>query len=176
MIERYIRNSIIRCKKGDITLQSTEAIVNAANNKLTPGGGVSGAIHNAAGPKLWEECKKLNGCLTGEAKITKGYNLKAKFVIHTVGPIYTGSKSDKIKLANCYKNSIKLALENKIKSLSFPAISTGIYGYPIKEASRIAIESIKNQLNKVDNKMIVQLVLYDEITLKIFKQTYKEII
>lgn len=127
--------------KGDITQQKVEAIVNADNKTLLGGGGVDGAIHYAAGPKLLEECKKLNGCNTGEAKITKGYNLPAKFVIHTVGPIY--GKEKKL-LSSCYKNCLILAKKHKIKTIAFPAISTGVYDYPKKEAAEIAIATIKN--------------------------------
>ncbi|GAH25274.1 unnamed protein product [marine sediment metagenome] len=127
-----IGNSILELIAGDITVQDTEAIVNAANKQLSPGGGVSGAIHRAAGPELWEECKTLEGCQTGEAKLSRGYNLKAKYVIHTVGPVYSSSKSDPEDLRDCYKNSLLLASRNKIKSVSFPSISTGIFSYPVK--------------------------------------------
>lgn len=127
---------------GDITRLDVDAIVNAANKTLLGGGGVDGAIHRAAGPLLLEECKKLNGCQTSEAKITKGYNLIARHVIHTVGPVYSGKKSDAVNLANCYLNSLNLARENKIHSIAFPAISTGVYGYPKKDAAKIAIDTI----------------------------------
>jgi len=147
---------------GDITRQDTDAIVNAANSRLTPGGGVSGAIHSAAGAGLWEECKKLGGCKTGEAKITKGYNLPAKYVIHTVGPIY--SRADREKnaesLKKCYENSLRLAVEHGIKSISFPAISTGIYGYPMDEAAEIAVKVIADFLRRHDGIELVRMVLY----------------
>ncbi|MEA3458598.1 MAG: macro domain-containing protein, partial [Candidatus Thermoplasmatota archaeon] len=119
MKEKKIGNSIIKLVKGDVTKQKTDAIMNAANTRLAPGGGVAGAIHRAAGPNLWEECKTLNGCNTGEAKITKGYNLKAKFVIHTVGPVYSGSKHDETQLASCYQNSLTLAVNHHLNSISF---------------------------------------------------------
>jgi O-acetyl-ADP-ribose deacetylase (regulator of RNase III) len=170
MKEKRIERAKIKLIKGDITHQSTDAIVNAANTRLAPGGGVAGAIHRAAGPKLWEECKTLNGCNTGEAKITKGYNLPAPFVIHTVGPVYSGSKDDEAQLISCYKNSLDLARKHDLKSISFPAISAGAFGYPLKQAARVAMTTTASWLKENRSPLFVQFVLYDTHSLRVFKQ------
>ncbi|MEG1008804.1 MAG: O-acetyl-ADP-ribose deacetylase [Clostridia bacterium] len=149
--------------KADITKLEVDAIVNAGNISLLGGGGVDGAIHRAAGFELYNECKTLGGCKFGEAKITKGYNLPCKWVIHTVGPIYNNGNSNEAEiLKNCYNNSLKLATKNNIKTIAFPCISTGIYGYPFIEACKIAINTINDFLS--DNKIIekVVLVCFDE--------------
>ncbi len=139
----------IEVMKTDITGLEVDAIVNAANTSLLGGGGVDGAIHRAAGPQLLAECRTLNGCKTGEAKITKGYNLKAKYVIHTVGPIWNKGKSkEEIKLRNCYRNSLALAAEYNLKSIAFPAISTGVYKFPYELATKIAVEEVKEYLKE----------------------------
>ena len=169
-----IGNAILEIAKGDITKEKVDAIVNAANPRLTPGGGVSGAIHRAAGKQLWEECKKLGGCKTGEAKITGGYNLPAKYVIHTVGPVYSGREEDEKLLAACYKNSLKLAMQHGIKSIAFPAISTGIYGYPMEEAARVAIKAIADFLKESDGLDLVKLVLYSQEAYEIHKKVLEE--
>jgi len=171
-----IGNSILELVAGDITTQDTEAVVNAANKRLSPGGGVSGAIHRAAGPELWEECKTLGDCRTGEAKLSRGYNLKAKYVIHTVGPVYSGSKSDPEDLRDCYKNSLLLASRNKIKSVSFPSISTGIFGYPVNEASRVALKTITNFLEEHPEIELVRMVLFTEGDYGIYKSSLDKIL
>jgi O-acetyl-ADP-ribose deacetylase (regulator of RNase III) len=137
----------IEIVEGDITLLRVDAIVNAANSSLLGGGGVDGAIHRAAGPELYEECRKLNGCMTGEAKITKAYKLPAKWIIHTVGPIWKdGMRSEEEKLAKCYRSCLALARQNSIRSLAFPSVSTGAYGFPMDRAARIALQETKQFL------------------------------
>ena len=132
----------IELSRGDITKLDVDAIVNAANTTLLGGGGVDGAIHRAAGPELLEECRSLGGCRPGEAKITLGYSLPARFVIHTVGPVWSGGNRGEVEtLANCYRNSLGVAVANSVKTIAFPAISCGAYRYPIEEAARIAVET-----------------------------------
>ena len=153
---------------GDITKLDVDAIVNAANKRLLGGGGVDGAIHRAAGPRLLEACRKLNGCQTGEAKITKGYNLPAKYVIHTVGPVYHGRPEDKTLLAGCYRNSLSLAVENNLSSIAFPAISCGVYGYPINKACEVAVTTTAQYLNQLPVNLKVLFVLFSESDFEVY--------
>lgn len=156
---------------GDITRLTCDAIVNAANKTLLGGGGVDGAIHRAAGPELLKECKTLGGCNTGEAKITKGYNLKSKYIIHTVGPIYSGDKEDKVLLENCYINSLNLAKQYDVHSIAFPAISTGVYAYPLNKALPIALNAIKKWLsNNKDYEIKIILSCFDEKVYNAYKK------
>ncbi|MEW5937775.1 MAG: O-acetyl-ADP-ribose deacetylase [Candidatus Thermoplasmatota archaeon] len=153
--------------RGDITKQELEAIVNAANNALSPGGGVSGAIHRAAGPNLWKECKQLGGCPTGEARLTRGYDLKARYVIHTVGPVYKGREKDRALLASCYRNSLRLAVEHGIDSVAFPAISTGVFGYPLKAAADVALSTVSDFLRTEGRPALVRFVLWGDEALDV---------
>lgn len=156
-----INHSAIELVTGDITQQDTDAIVNAANSSLWGGGGVDGAIHRAAGPKLLEECRTLGGCATGDAKITRGYSLKAKHVIHAVGPVYRdGRHGEDELLASAYRRSLDLAAENRLSSIAFPAISTGEYGYPLERAARVALRTIINFLQEHEGPELVRMVLF----------------
>jgi O-acetyl-ADP-ribose deacetylase len=153
----------IELARGDITKQEVDAIVNAANTTLLGGGGVDGAIHRAAGPELLAECRTLGGCRPGDAKITRGYRLPARFVIHTVGPVWRGGKHGEPEtLVNCYRNSLRVALENRIKTIAFPAISCGAYGYPIEEAARIALKTTRDFLATSDEIRKVIFVVWGE--------------
>jgi len=168
-------NNKIETRLGDITKLNVDAIVNAANSSLLGGGGVDGAIHRAAGAELLAECKTLKGCATGEAKITKGYNLPAKNVIHTVGPVWHGGNNNEDELlANCYRSSLKIAVENNIKSIAFPAISTGIYGFPRERATLIAVREVKTFLKQNDLIEKVIFICFDQNTLRIYNKIMEE--
>jgi len=156
--------------KGDITSLKVDAIVNAANSALLGGGGVDGAIHRAAGKELLAECRNLNGCETGDAKITKGYNLPAKFVIHTVGPVWHGGRSgEPEKLASCYRRSLEVAIENGVKTIAFPNISTGVYGYPKIEAAEIAVKAVLSFLKSNNELELVIFCVFDDENFMIYR-------
>ena len=169
MISEKVKNQI-QVVQGDITKLDCDGIVNAANRSLLGGGGVDGAIHRAAGPELLAECRTLHGCRTGEAKITKGYRLKAKYIIHTVGPIYSGTAEDAAQLADCYRNSLNLAKEHDVHSIAFPAISTGVYGYPLEDATAIAVKTVARWLeDHADYAMQVIFCCFDARTERVYQ-------
>ncbi len=161
----------IELYQGDITKLDVDAIVNAANKSLLGGGGVDGAIHRAAGKKLLEECRVLKGCETGDAKITNGYNLPAKFVIHTVGPVYSGGKYNEAeKLASCYRRCLEIAAAKGLQSIAFPNISTGVYGYPKLEAAKIAISEVQTFLSKNNTIKRIIFCVFDTGNFEIYKK------
>jgi O-acetyl-ADP-ribose deacetylase (regulator of RNase III) len=159
----------IEVYKGDITKLKVDAIVNAANTSLLGGGGVDGAIHRAAGPELLDFNKKLGGCQTGEAKISPGFKLPSKFIIHTVGPVWNGGKNNEDNLlANCYKNSLKISVENGVKSIAFPAISTGVYRFPLELAAKIAVSEVEKFLTQYKKLEKIIFVCFDEENFNIY--------
>jgi len=161
----------IEILRGDITKLEVDAIVNAANTTLLGGGGVDGAIHRAAGPELLAECRTLGGCSPGEAKITPGYHLPSRFVIHTVGPVWRGGKHGEPQtLANCYRNSLQVAEENGIRTIAFPAISCGAYGYPVQEAAQIAVKTTREFLTNNDKIDDAIFVLWSEDIYETYRQ------
>lgn len=173
---KAINNSELELKQGDITLQETDAVVNAANNSLLGGGGVDGAIHRSGGPLILEECKKLGGCPTGEAKITTAGNLAASYVIHTVGPVWRGeTQNESALLKNCYQNSLKIAEEHKLSSISFPSISTGVYRFPVKHASEIALSTVLEYISGTTCIRKVVFVLFSANDFNVYSQTLKNI-
>ena len=169
-----INKGVLSLVEGDITKQDTDAIVNAANKSLRGGGGVDGAIHRTGGTKILEECKKIGGCETGEAVITTGGNLKAKYIIHTVGPIYRdGLHAEPRFLENAYQNSLKLASLKGIRSIAFPSISTGAYGYPLENAAKIALTSAINYLKENTDLEVIRFVLFGQKTLEVYEKVLK---
>jgi O-acetyl-ADP-ribose deacetylase (regulator of RNase III) len=176
MMKVTIGSSVLELVQGDITKQDTEAIANAANSGLRGGGGVDGAIHRAGGPSIMEECRRIGGCPTGHAVLTTGGNLKAKYVIHAVGPIYRGgNRNEEELLKSAYQSCLKIASEKGIKSIAFPSISTGVYGYPIDKASRIALTTIWDYLLKHPEIELVRFVLFGDTNYRAYEKTLKEI-
>jgi O-acetyl-ADP-ribose deacetylase (regulator of RNase III) len=166
----------IEIVQGDITRLEVDAIVNAANQSLLGGGGVDGAIHRAAGPQLLEECRTLGGCPTGEARLTAGYKLPARYVIHTVGPVWHGGKRNEDNLlASCYRNSLDLALKHKLRSIAFPSISTGAYRFPIERASRIALRVIHDFVVSEQEAPRVMITCFSEEDQKYYRKAYQEL-
>ncbi len=170
MVER------IQIVQGDITREQVDAIVNAANPELLPGGGVCGAIHRAAGPELAEECRRLNGCSPGDAKLTGAYRLPARYVIHTVGPIWRGgTHGEDAILASCYRRTLELAHQYGLRTLAFPSISTGAYGFPVERACRIALRELLHGLQRFPDISSIRIVCFDEHTYRCYLQAYDEL-
>ena len=165
----------IEIRQGDITRLDVDAIVNAANTKLLGGGGVDGAIHRAAGPELLAECRTIGGCPTGEARITRGYNLPARHVIHTVGPVYSGKPQDSRLLTDCYLNSLTLAVANNLKTIAFPAISCGVYGYPLKEACKIAVDTSIEFIDRHPSLEKIIFIQFSEKDFEVYQDYIKSI-
>jgi O-acetyl-ADP-ribose deacetylase len=175
-MEVKVGASTLELVEGDITRQDTDAVVNAANAALRPGGGVDGAIHRAGGPAIEAECRRLKGCPTGEARITTGGNLTANYVIHTVGPVYhDGGHGEPELLASCYRESLKLASARGIKSLAFPSISTGVYGYPVEDAARIALKTVTGYLAHHPEIERVRLVLFGQAAYVAYVQALRDL-
>ncbi len=174
-MEKEIRERM-EILQGDITKLKTDAIVNAANSSLLGGGGVDGSIHRAAGPGLLAECRTVGGCPAGEARITKGYNLPAKYVIHTVGPVYSGKPRDSQLLSSCYRNSLQLAADHNAVSIAFPAVSCGVYGYPIEKACIIAVETVAEFLKKNQSVRKVVFVLFSSGDYRVYKEYFEKIL
>ena len=178
MKELQVSHTTLHVLKGDITHCEVAAIVNAANESLLGGGGVDGAIHRAAGPELLAACRLLNGCRTGEAKLTPGFRLKAAHVIHTVGPIWRGgTQGEADLLASCYQKSLELADANGIRTLVFPAISTGIYGYPLSQATKIAVGTVKTYLENHPQTLITEIIFvcFDDATVRVYEQAFEDL-
>ncbi len=175
-MKENVYQSVLEVVQGDITQQDTEAIGNAANSRLAGGGGVDGAIHRAGGPAIMAELKaKYKGCPTGSAVITGGGNLKAKYVLHAVGPIYSGSQKDADLLSSAYRTCLELCTQHNISSIAFPSISTGVYGYPVEEASRIALKTVIDYLKDHPEIKLVRFVLFDSKTFKAYEEALKKL-
>ncbi|HOJ61523.1 MAG TPA: O-acetyl-ADP-ribose deacetylase [bacterium] len=175
-MKRAVLSSQVELVQGDITRQDTDAIVNAANSSLLGGGGVDGAIHRAGGPAILEECRRLGGCAAGDAKITTGGNLKARYVIHAVGPVYRGGSSGEADLlARCYRRSLEIAVEHGLRTIAFPSISTGAYRYPVREAARVALRTVKEFLETQPAIQLVRFVLFDETAFHAYAEAMEEI-
>ncbi len=167
--------AIVKAIRADITTLEVDAIVNAANTFLLGGGGVDGAIHRAAGPAMLQECKQLNGCEVGDAKLTKGYRLPAKFVIHTVGPVWEGGDYGESELlASCYRRSLEVASENNLRTIAFPSISTGIFGYPFEEAAQVALATVKSTLHEKSELEEVTFCCFSASDLETYQRLLKE--
>ncbi|MBN1574440.1 MAG: O-acetyl-ADP-ribose deacetylase [Deltaproteobacteria bacterium] len=175
-MEVKIGTGTLSLVRGDITEESTDAIANAANSGLRGGGGVDGAIHRAGGPKIMEECRKIGGCPTGSAVITAGGNLKAKYVIHAVGPIYKrGTKGEEKLLSSAYRKCLEIVSEKEIKSIAFPSISTGVYGYPIADASKTALVTVIDYMKSHPEIELVRFVLFSDNDLKVYEESLKKL-
>lgn len=171
IMQANVSSTLIELVQDDITQQDTEAIVNAANKSLLGGGGVDGAIHRAAGPGLLAETRTLGGCATGDARLTQGYNLKARYVIHAVGPVYHPNDPEvPQRLRSAYRRSMQLAFERGIKSIAFPAISTGVYGYPLHEAADIALDTVISFVSEHNGFTLVRFVLFDSAALQVYER------
>jgi len=176
IIRTKINQALIELICGDITEETTDAIVNAANKRLAGGAGVDGAIHRAGGPVIMEECRKIGGCPTGSAVITSGGNLKAKYVIHAVGPVYRGGGQEASLLQSAYRKSLELAVEKKLQSISFPAISAGVYGYPLDEASQIALSTCIHFAQTKTEMKLIRHVLFSGTIYDIFSAQLKKLL
>jgi O-acetyl-ADP-ribose deacetylase (regulator of RNase III) len=175
-MQRQIGSAVMETVQGDITREAVDAVVNAANETLLGGGGVDGAIHRAGGPAIREECRKLGGCKTGDAKITTGGNLPARHVIHAVGPVYRdGRQGEPELLASCYRRSLAIAREHGLRSVAFPAISCGVYGYPLAEGARVAVRTVAEELRKHGGVERVRFVLFSPEVLRAFEDALGEI-
>jgi O-acetyl-ADP-ribose deacetylase (regulator of RNase III) len=176
-MEVSINKGVLTLVEGDITEERTEAIVNAANSGLRGGAGVDGAIHSAGGPSIMEQCRRIGGCPTGQAVITTGGDLKAPFVIHTVGPVYQGgAKGEAALLRSAYDSSLRLAAARGLRSIAFPAISTGVYGYPLAEAARIALQAAIDHLRTREDLQLIRFVLFNRRTYEVFAAALAELI